>query len=138
MPGCRLYVATLLIGVLTPVAALAQGTTDCKDPQTQTEMTICAGLDYKAADAELNQAYKAAIRSMKEMDAGLPARLAGAEKALREAQRAWIPYRDKACKAHGYMARGGTMESMIVGQCLADLTRKRTQELKDLAAGLGN
>ena len=101
-------------------------------------MNICARLAYTAADAELNTAYRAAIRVMKQTDADLPARLKGAEKALREAQRAWIPFRDKACNAYGFMARGGTMESMLVGNCLADLTRKRTQELKDLAAGLGN
>ena len=130
--------AVLLILVLVPSSLLAQGGPNCKDPQTQTDMNICAGQDYKAADSELNITYKAAIAQMKDMDADLPPELKGAEKTLREAQRAWIPYRDKACESHGFMARGGSMESMLVGSCLADLTRKRTKELKDLARGLAN
>ncbi len=121
-----------------PTALLAQGQVNCKNPQTQTEMTICAGLDYKAADVELNRAYKSAMVVMKDMDAHLPPKLKGAVKTLRAAQRAWILYRDKACEAHGFMARGGSMESMLVGHCLAELTRKRTRGLKDLAKGLAN
>ena len=130
--------ALLLILALVPSALFAQGRPNCKNPQTQMEMNICAGLDYKAADAGLNRAYKAAIAGMKDMDANLPPELKGAEKALRQAQRAWIPYRDKACEAFGFMARGGSMESMLVGSCLADLTRKRTKELTDITRGLAN
>ena len=111
---------------------------NCSDPQTQTEMNICAGKDYQAADAELNRVYKLAIRSMKESDSDLPPEMKGAEKALRSAQRSWIPYRDKACEAYGFLARGGTMESLLVSSCLADLTRQRTKELKALADGLEN
>lgn len=139
MPGTKVRTAALLLALaLVPSALLAQGRPNCQNPQTQTDMNICAGLDYKAADAELNRAYKAAMAAMKDMDANLPPELKGAEKALRTAQRAWIPYRDKACAAYGFMARGGSMESMLVGTCLADLTRKRTKELKDLAKGLAN
>ncbi len=121
-----------------PTALHAQGQVNCKNPQTQTEMNICAGRDYKAADVALNHAYRSALVVMKDMDANLPPNLKGAVKTLRAAQRSWIPYRDKACEAHGFMARGGSMESMLVGQCLADLTRQRTKELKDLAKGIGN
>ena len=130
--------AVLLILVLVPSSLLAQDKPNCKDPQTQTEMNICAGLDYKGADAELNISYKAAIAQMKDMDTNLPPELKGAEKTLREAQRAWIPYRDKACESYGFMARGGSMESMLVGNCLADLTRNRIKELKAIAGGLAN
>ena len=138
MPETKACAALLLILALASSPLLAQGRPNCKDPQTQTEMNICAGLDYKAADAELNRAYKAAMAGMKDMDSNLPPALKGAEKTLRAAQRAWIPYRDKACAAYGFMARGGSMESMLVGSCLADLTRKRTKELKDIAKGLAN
>ena len=58
--------------------------------------------------------------------------------ALRDAQRAWIPYRDKACAAYGYLARGGTLEPQLIYSCRADLTRSRVSELEELAGGLGN
>lgn len=139
MPGRKRAIALVLIAaVAAPAAARAQDKPDCTDPQTQTGMNICAGLDYEAADAELNAAYKEAVAAMKETDADLPPELKGAEKALREAQRGWIVYRDKTCEAAGFEARGGSMESMLVGQCLADTTRNRTQELKALSGGLGN
>lgn len=132
MPEYKAFAAGLLICTFIPFPLAAQDKTNCKDPRTQTEMNICAGLDYKAADAELNITYRKVISLMKEMDADLPPELKGAEKTLREAQRAWIPYRDKACEAHGFLARGGSMESMLVGHCLADLTRRRIKELKAL------
>lgn len=132
MPEYKAFAAGLLICAFIPFPLAAQDKPNCKDPRTQTEMNICAGLDYKAADAELNITYRKVISLMKEMDADLPPELKGAEKTLREAQRAWIPYRDKACEAHGFLARGGSMESMLVGHCLADLTRRRIKELKAL------
>ncbi|MBO6756846.1 MAG: DUF1311 domain-containing protein [Roseibium sp.] len=101
-------------------------------------MTYCAEQDWQAADADLNTAYNAAMAAMRETDSYLPDNLKGAADALRSAQRAWIPYRDAACAAYGYQARGGSMEPMLIYACRADLTRQRTGELMDLAGGLEN
>lgn len=30
---------------------------NCKNPQTQTELNICSGVDYQRADQKLNQVY---------------------------------------------------------------------------------
>lgn len=138
MPDYKVSAAVLLILVLGSSSVLAQGQPNCNDPQTQTEMNICAGLDYKAADAELNRIYRSVVARMKNIDADLPPQLRGAEKALRAAQRAWIPYRDKACESYGFLARGGTMESMLVGTCLTDVTRNRIKELQAIDKGLEN
>jgi len=136
MTGYKALAAAFLLSVVVTAPVRGQSNPNCSDPQTQTEMNICAGLDYEAADAELNRVYRVAIAQMKDMDANLPPELKGAEKTLRKAQRAWIPYRDNACAAYGFLARGGSMESMLVGNCLAELTRKRTRELQDIADGL--
>ena len=56
----------------------------------------------------------------------------GAVDALKRAQRSWIGYRDGQCELAGFEARGGSMEPMLVSGCLADLTRKRTAELKSV------
>ena len=66
----------------------------------------------------------------KDLDAELSDDLKGAEKALLAGQRGWIAYRDGQCDLAGFEARGGSMEPMLVSGCLADLTRKRTQELQ--------
>ncbi|WP_417667809.1 lysozyme inhibitor LprI family protein [Roseibium sp.] len=111
---------------------------DCGYPLNQMEMTFCAQQAWQDADAELNAAYRTAMDRMREMDGYLDTSLKGAEEALRDAQRAWIPYRDKACEAYGFLARGGSMEPMLVFGCLATVTKKRTEELNELAEGLGN
>lgn len=127
----------ILVAVLVS-PALAEEKVDCNNAMTQLEMTTCANLDWQQADEELNVAYKAAMSKMRETDEFLPEDQRGAAETLREAQRAWIPYRDKACDAYGFQARGGTMEPMLVYGCRAQLTEQRTKELEELTEGLGN
>jgi uncharacterized protein YecT (DUF1311 family) len=92
----------------------------CADPQTQTEMTQCAAEAYKAADAVLNQVYKQLV-----------AKLETEEKAqLKEAQTAWLKYRDTNGDFVADQYKGGTMRPMIYANCLEDVTSKRTAELR--------
>ncbi len=105
---------------------------DCKEPQTQADMTICAGQDLADADKALNAQYQVTRNVLKERDAGASAELKGGVEALVKAQRAWLAYRDAQCASAGFQARGGSMEPMLISMCEADLTRKRTAELKAL------
>ncbi len=134
--GASFFLAASLFVLAIP-SAHAQDDPDCANAATQMEMTRCAYLDWQAADAEMNAAYKTAMAKMRGIDSGLSDDLKGAAQALTVAQRAWLPYRDKACEAYGFIARGGTMESQLVNICLTDLTRQRAQQLQDLARGLG-
>jgi uncharacterized protein YecT (DUF1311 family) len=132
--------------VLCVAAVLAAGAVhadndppvDCKNALAQVDMNICADRDYQAADKELNVQYKKTRAAMTAWDSDLEDNLKGAEKALIKAQRAWVDYRDGECEAEGFSARGGTMEPMLVSNCLATVTRQRTRELKRLADGLGD
>ncbi|ENN89867.1 putative urease-associated protein [Rhizobium freirei PRF 81] len=110
---------------------------DCAKAEAQTDMNICAALDFDTADKALNVQYKKTRAAMAAIDSDLDNDMKGAEKALIKAQRAWVDYRDGECEAQGFQARGGSMEPMMVSGCKADLTRKRTKELKELADGLG-
>jgi uncharacterized protein YecT (DUF1311 family) len=130
------FILVLILLAASNFQAGAQDNVDCNNAQTQMEMTHCAGVDWQETDAELNTAYKSAMTGMRETDGYLPEHLKGAADTLRDAQRAWIPYRDKACEAYGFLARGGTLEPMLVLSCRADLTRQRTRELKELTDGL--
>lgn len=92
----------------------------CANPQTQYEINQCAGRDYRAADALLNQTYK---RLMAVLD--------DEEKAqLKEAQTAWLKYRDSNCEFEGDQYKGGSMRPAVYASCLATMTTKRTTELK--------
>jgi uncharacterized protein YecT (DUF1311 family) len=134
-PMLKLALLPLLCGcvlLLDAPTSAQQPRPDCKEPQTQADMTICAGLDLADADTALNAQYQVTRKTLKERDAGVSTELKGGEEALIKAQRAWLSYRDAQCASVGFQARGGSMEPMRVSSCEADLTRKRTAELKAL------
>jgi uncharacterized protein YecT (DUF1311 family) len=106
---------------------------DCAAPVTQLDMNICADRAWKMADEDLNLAYGMARTLMRQTDAALPEKDRGAELALRDAQRAWITFRDAACTAEGYVYAGGSIRPLVVSQCLERLTRARTEDLRRLA-----
>lgn len=122
--------------VLMTGPAWAAGPPLCKDPQTQSEMNMCAARDFEAADRALNIAYAKARASAREADAEQPAELRGIEKALINGQRGWIAYRDGHCAHEASESRGGSMEPMLLYGCMAALTRARTKELKVLTDGV--
>lgn len=125
--------------LLTAGAALAQDAQpNCKDPQTQADMTQCAGLAAEKADKALNAQYKKTRASQVAFDADSSDDMKGAEKALIAAQRAWIAFRDSQCISEGFQAHGGTMEPMLIAACTERMTIARTEELKALEKGLGN
>jgi uncharacterized protein YecT (DUF1311 family) len=108
----------------------------CDDPQNQMEMNVCAGLDFERADAELNNLWRQTIAGARARDRALDRRYdqrPTTEAKLREAQRAWLLFRDAHCTVQGYdEARGGTMEPMVYGACRARLTRERVAQLRGL------
>ena len=93
----------------------------CEDAQTQADMNICWGNEYKKADASLNKTYQQ-----------LAAMLDDEQKAqLKTAETAWLKYRDLNCEFVGDQYKGGSIRPMIAAICLADVTNSRTTELKN-------
>lgn len=82
--------------------------------------TACTALVHAAngnpgsADAELNATYKALLSHLDD----------GHRQRLREAQRAWITFRDKECAYHAASA------TTTQADCAAELTLQRTDALK--------
>ena len=132
----RLFTITTAFAALCCVSAVQAQEIDCDQATTQLEMNLCAQQDFQIADKALNAAYSKAVAAMKSVDANLDGNMKGAEKALREAQRAWITFRDNACAAEGYLMRGGSAEPLLVNGCLARLTDQRTADLESLALGV--
>ena len=121
------------------LAAAQQNPADeyhCATPETQNqlEMNMCAGLDFEAADRELNVAWREAIADARAADREVDRRYdqrPSEEAKMREAQRAWLLFRDAQCTVEGYEeARGGSMEPMVYSGCRARLTRERTAQLR--------
>jgi uncharacterized protein YecT (DUF1311 family) len=105
----------------------------CNDAQTQLAMNMCAELDFERADLALNAAWRDAIAVARAGDREIDRRSdqrPTEEATMREAQRAWLVFRDAQCTVEGYEeARGGTMEPMVYSGCRARLTRERTAQL---------
>jgi uncharacterized protein YecT (DUF1311 family) len=128
-----IFSALMLLAAASP--ATAQDEAGCENAIAQQEMNLCAQMDFEAADAVLNVAWRKARAMAKELDAEQPEGLKGADKALLTAQRAWIAYRDGQCELAGFEARGGSMEPMLVSGCKAELTWSRTKELQTFVGG---
>ncbi|MEZ2249998.1 lysozyme inhibitor LprI family protein [Microcoleus sp.] len=92
---------------------------NCKNPQTQTELNICSGIDYRRADQQLNQVYNQ-VRGIVS---------ANHRPQLILAQKAWISFRDADCQFAQSAVAGGTMAPLITNTCRTDLTKKRISEL---------
>ena len=95
--------------------------------QSQQGMNHCAGDAYERADKSLNAPWAKVVAAYKGDK--------GAEKLLLDAQRAWLKYRDAHCQASAYDSLGGSIWPLLNSGCLADLTRKRTQELVRMLEG---
>ena len=137
-------ILTMLCGCVLLMDAPASGEdahhVDCKNAETQMDMNVCASGDFEKADKALNAQWLAVKKAAAAWDhrVGSAEQPRGAEERLLKAQRAWLAYRDSQCAAVGFTVEGGSMQPMVVSGCLADLTRKRTEELGTLSDSFVN
>lgn len=81
-------------------------------------MADCASAEIEVQDARLNAAYQQVMRGLEE----------GPRQKLRDAQRAWIKFRDTKCAAESQ--GGGTMDMLNGGSCILEATARRATELQ--------
>lgn len=103
--------------------------------ETTLGMTMCNHAESVVWDELLNDEYGKLMDSSKVMDEEdmvyFP-EFANRAKALRNAQRAWITYRDANCEL-AYAAWGsGSMRNIANTDCIMNMTAERTIELRDL------
>ena len=92
----------------------------------QASMNQCASKEYAALDAELNAQYNTQMGYLK-----TPAR----KKALQDAQKKWIAFRDADCQYQaGKREDGGSMWPLVQAQCLSAQTKVRVEQLKAYTA----
>lgn len=109
------------------------GEPDCAG--TQAEMTQCAANDFARADDELNAVWRAVMAALRNRDVETAqydtVSRGSYTEAARNAQRAWVAFRDAECGAESdNEARGGSMEPMVFHACRARLTEERTAQLR--------
>jgi uncharacterized protein YecT (DUF1311 family) len=89
---------------------------------TTAEMRECLNQRYKQADAALNQRYQQLMSQLSKTQ----------QSKLREAQQAWVLFRDKNAAFVASATEGGTMQPVLALSVLTAMTEKRTAELQDL------
>jgi uncharacterized protein YecT (DUF1311 family) len=110
----------LFFMALAPGAVAAQ---NCGDLQSQSAMNRCAAEDYANVDRALNRVYDA-----------YRARLGDEQqRQLREAQSAWVRFRDLSCQFESSAVKRGSAYPLILQSCLARMTRARLRQLSILA-----
>ncbi len=117
--------AAALIGAAAAAFAGEQGNPgECTG--STPEMVDCLMAQHAHWDKELTIAYQEAMKN-----AGPQQRIL-----LRDAERAWIMYRDANC---AYYAGGeGTIARIDAAECMRAMTEKRALELKNGGAGPDN
>jgi len=121
-----LLAAALAVGLGVAFLGISAGAAqaqpvDCANATTQMQMNVCASDAARAADRDLNKTYTTLIARIDGKDAVA---------LLRDAEKAWIAYRDKECTFETSLTVGGTIHSMVVAECLETVTRARQKELQ--------
>jgi uncharacterized protein YecT (DUF1311 family) len=119
----------LLLGSVFSHAAFA-GEINCASPQTTLEINYCANLDYKAADASLNEVYQEAIKSLGTSEQN-DVNSKGLVAALRQAELKWIDFRDADCALVKKTWTNGTGGTAALLGCLTQKTNERIQFLRE-------
>lgn len=111
-----------LIAAAALLASGAAWADDCSNANTQTEMNQCAAAQYQAADKKLNETWQQALK-----------RASGQQQELlKKAQQAWISLRDADCAFLASGAEGGSMQPMLISQCITDKSVEREAFLASL------
>ena len=107
------------IALFVSTSALAD---ECANASTQLELNTCTAKQYQEADKKLNQTWQMAYK-----------RAEGPQQALlKKAQQAWIALRDADCAFISSGTEGGSVQPMIINQCLAEKTSEREAMLASL------
>lgn len=102
---------------------------------TTVGMADCLAAEVKLWDDLLNAAWTEAVAVAKAMDKDNKESSPNApesEKSLREAQRAWISYRDATCRFEAERYFGGSVATLSASHCVMDLTALQAIRLRSI------
>ena len=109
----------IAMGVFISIPASAL---DCKQPKTQTDMNMCAAAELERETSAINKTYGALRAKLNPQQ----------QQQLKEVQLAWIKFKDSACNFEASGVDGGSLQSMVLSNCLTTKTKVRNKELEQL------
>jgi len=109
-------------------ACLGAASNACQQTNASTlGISLCIQAETAVWDSLLNREYQARQSQFSAQD---PA--GGIGNALRDAQRAWIVYRDAECGLAYARWQDGSMRVIVAANCLMTMTAQRAIELRDM------
>ncbi|MGJ8603905.1 MAG: lysozyme inhibitor LprI family protein [Marivita sp.] len=130
----RACFAETQIGALYP-DCLGQASGHCQNaPNGSTTVGIADCIQAETAewDAILNEEYKATQAMNAKADAAGSSPVMDRTEALRDAQRAWIAFRDADCAARYAIWQDGTIRTVVGANCMMTMTASRAIDLRDM------
>ncbi len=129
----KMIVSALISSILLLCTFNAQAQKAAKLPcekraRTQNELNQCARSAFEKADAEMNRVYQHLI--------SVTARGESYQQRLKEAQQAWLKYRDATCESEAAINAEGTIYPTVYNYCLAQVTTERTKRLAMMMGGM--
>ena len=117
----------VISGVLTTALAAEPAPDDlCADAMTQAAMRACLNARYQEVDVTLNQVYKQ-----------LMAQLSSTQKTkFKQAQRAWITFRDASAAFAASTAEGGSLAPTLSLAELVSMTEARVVAMQEILRAL--
>jgi uncharacterized protein YecT (DUF1311 family) len=112
----------LMIALLLSACAGSAFALDCKNAVSTPEINECASVEQKKVEDKLNKVYQQVIKSIGEADT---------RKALVEAQRAWVQFREADCKAVYEQYKTGTIRTVMYIGCMQQHAEVRIKNLED-------
>jgi uncharacterized protein YecT (DUF1311 family) len=104
----------------------------CASPARDDQQRCLLGYLAKS-DVQLDRSYQALISRLKSESAKKPGGEPISVQRLRNAQRAWLVYRDEECRKRT-IEREGPLWAPVRAQCLAEYSALRSRELEDALA----
>ncbi len=119
----RLLAAVILLSVSHALGLCAAWASEktCEEAVSTAEMRECVNRRYAEVDGELNRVYKKLLLQL------------GTERQelLRDAQRAWLEYRDKNAAFVASDFQNGTLHPLLEVSERASMTQRRVEELRE-------
>jgi len=115
-----------MIALLLAAATSSAFALDCKNAVSTPDMNECASIEQKEVEAKLNKVYQRVTKSIDE---------ASTRKALVEAQRAWVKFREADCKAVYEQNKTGTIRTLMFIGCMQQHAETRTKALEEFNSG---
>ena len=116
----RAAILALTLLAIGAAPALADAIDCDRNDQSQLGMNMCAAADAAKSDALLNQLYKKLAAKAEDKE----------RTALRDAQRAWIAFRDKECTYETVGEEGGSIRPMEYSLCVKARTDDRIKDFR--------